>query len=111
MVNNKDKFIVNSETYSINARHSINFHLPHTNLDIHKKGVSSFGIKIFNSLSSEIKNFSSNPKKFKIALKNFLHTIVFNYYMNTIVVKKEKMQILNHPIYENSVSNFSQCLN
>jgi hypothetical protein len=72
VVNNKEKYMVNSETYSINARQSINLHLPHTNLAIHQKGVSSLGIKIFNSLPSDIKNFSNNKKIFKKPQKFYI---------------------------------------
>jgi hypothetical protein len=68
--------MVNSETYSINTRRSINPHLPHTNLAIHQKGVSSLGIKIFNSLPSEIKNFSNNQKIFK-TIKIFIYNFLF----------------------------------
>ena len=35
------------------------------------------GIKIFNGLPKAIKDISSKPKKFKIALKHFLHTHSF----------------------------------
>jgi hypothetical protein len=66
--------MANSETYSTNTRQSINLHLPHKNLAIHQKGVSSPGIKIFNGIPSEIKNFSNNEKIFKTTIK-ILHII------------------------------------
>jgi hypothetical protein len=77
IVNNKDQFIVNSEIYSINLRQSANLHLPQVNLAIYQKGVYYLGIKIYNSLPSDIKNFSNNPKKFKTLLKTFLYTNCF----------------------------------
>ena len=71
------QFIVNSENYSINTRQSTNLHLPQANLAIYKKGVYFVGIKIYNSLPSDIKNFSNNPKKFKTVLKTFLYANCF----------------------------------
>ena len=44
---------------------------------IYQKGAYYSGIKIFNKLPLEIKNVAGNQKKFKIALKKFLHTYSF----------------------------------
>jgi hypothetical protein len=41
---------------------------------MYQKGVYYSGIKIFNSLLKAIKDISSKPKKFKIALKQYLLT-------------------------------------
>ena len=38
-----------------------------------QKGVSNLGAKVFNMLPSNIKMKSDNPKKFKMALQNFLY--------------------------------------
>jgi hypothetical protein len=48
---------------------NINLYLPQTNLAAYQKRVYYLGIKNFNSLPSNIKNFSNNPTKFKTALK------------------------------------------
>jgi hypothetical protein len=64
VVNNKDRFMVNSKNYSINTRQNTNFHLPHANLAIYQKGAYYLSIKIFNNLPSDIKNLSDTPKKF-----------------------------------------------
>jgi hypothetical protein len=61
------------------TRQSINLHLPQTNLATYKKRVYYLGIKIFNSLPSNIKNFSNNPTKFRTNLKNFYIQIPFTY--------------------------------
>jgi len=45
---------------------------------MYQKEVYYSGIKIFNSLHKAIKDISSKPKKFKIALKHFLHTHLFH---------------------------------
>jgi hypothetical protein len=73
VVNNRDKFFINSEIHNINTRHISNLHLPSTNLDIYQKGVHYSGIKIFNSLIFTIKNFSDNKRTFKSALQHFLY--------------------------------------
>jgi hypothetical protein len=77
VVNNKDQFIANSENYSINMRQSTNLHLPQAKLARYQKRVYNLGIKIYNSLPSDIKNFSYNLKKFKAVLKTFLYTNCF----------------------------------
>jgi hypothetical protein len=46
--------------------------VPNANLAIFKKGAYYLGIRIFNSLPTDIKDLSDNSKKFKIALKHFL---------------------------------------
>jgi hypothetical protein len=38
----------------------INISLSQTHLAVYRKGVTAFGIKIFNNLPSDIKNFTSN---------------------------------------------------
>jgi len=44
---------------------------------MYQKEVYYSGIKIFNSLPKEIKDISSKPKKFTIALKHYLLTHSF----------------------------------
>jgi hypothetical protein len=46
-------------------------------LAMYQKGVYYSGIKIFNGLPQAIKDISSMPKKFKIALKHYLLTHSF----------------------------------
>jgi hypothetical protein len=71
VANNKDQLIVNSETHGINTKQSINHRLPQICLALYKRGICSLGIKIFNSLPSDIKSSSKNSKIFKTTLKNF----------------------------------------
>ena len=56
VVDNKDQFIVDTETYSINARQSTNLHLPQRNVARYQKG-------IYVSLPSDIKDFSNSKTK------------------------------------------------
>jgi hypothetical protein len=56
------------------SRQRNNLYIPQANLTIYQKGAYYSGIKMFNNLPIEIKNVAGNQKKFKIALKKFLHT-------------------------------------
>jgi hypothetical protein len=60
IVDNGDYFKVNSEIHNINTKNKVNLHLPITNLSVHQKGMYYSGIKMFNSLPSQIKDFSHN---------------------------------------------------
>jgi hypothetical protein len=71
-------------------RQSTNLHLPQANLAIYQKRVYCLGIKVYNSLPSDIKNFSNNPKKFKTVLKTFLYTNCFHSLDEYFDVNKEK---------------------
>jgi hypothetical protein len=72
MVNNKNKFKLNSDVCNIQTRQKYNFHQPSSNLLLYQKGAYSLGIKVFNSLPQSIKNSSDNPKQFKSDLRNYL---------------------------------------
>jgi hypothetical protein len=95
---NKDQFISNSQVHTINTKQTSDLYIPTANLKKKKKGVyyqgtsptvggrsvgivrsrtkaTEFyyqGIKIYNHLSKDIKNLSSNTNKFKLALKRYL---------------------------------------
>ena len=73
VVNNKDKFLINSEIHNVNTGHSYNLHLPSANLDIYQKGFHYSGTKILNSLPFNIKKFSDNPRTFKSTLNHFFY--------------------------------------
>jgi hypothetical protein len=47
-------------------------YVPAANLTLYRKGVYYSGIKIYNHLSTTIKNLSDDKNKFQIALKKFL---------------------------------------
>jgi len=49
---------------------------------IYQKWVYYLGIKIFNSLPFDIKNFSNKPKIFKATLKNFYVQLPFIHQMD-----------------------------
>jgi hypothetical protein len=72
VVNNGNKFLINSNIHNVDTRHSSNLHLTSANLGICQKGVYLSGIKIFNSLPFNIEKFTNNLRTFKGALKYFL---------------------------------------
>ena len=73
VVDNGDYFKVNSEIHNINTRNKLNLHLPISNLSVYQEGTHYSGMKVFNSLPSQIKELSHNKKQFKRALKYFLY--------------------------------------
>jgi hypothetical protein len=73
VVNNRGYFMANSKIHNINTRTKWNLHQPMTNLTTYQKGMYYSGIKVFNSLPTQIKDLSHNSKQFISALKNFLY--------------------------------------
>jgi len=73
VVDNRDYFKVNSEIHNTNTRNKLNLHPPISNLSVYQKGTYYSGIRLFNSLPSQIKDLSHNRNQFNHALKNFLH--------------------------------------
>jgi len=66
VIDNRDYFKANSEIHNINTRYKSNLHLPISNLSVYQKGPYYTGIRVFNSLPSQI-------KELKRALKNFMY--------------------------------------
>ena len=77
VVKNRNYFTQNNILYDNNTRHRSDFHLPQVTLAKYQKGVYYSGIKVFNGLPRTLKDISSKPDKFKIALRNFLETHSF----------------------------------
>ena len=77
VVNNRNYFIPNSVYHDSNTRHRNDLHLPQATLAMYQKGVCYSGIKVFNGLPRALKDISSKPGKFRIALKKFLQTHSF----------------------------------
>jgi hypothetical protein len=73
VVNNKNKFKLNSYICHINTRQKCNFLQASSTLSLYQKGVYSVGIKVLNHLPQSIKNLSDNPKQLKSALDNYSH--------------------------------------
>jgi len=77
VVNNRNYFIPNSVYHDSNNRHRNDLHLPQVTLAMYRKGVYYSGINFFNGLPRALKDISSEPSKFKIALRKFLQTRSF----------------------------------
>jgi hypothetical protein len=72
VVNNICYFTPNNVYYDSNTRRRNDLHLPQVTLAMYQKGVYYLGIKVFNGLHRALKDISSKPDKFKIALRKFL---------------------------------------
>ena len=73
VVNNENKFQMNSEVHNINTGKNSDFYQPLSHLTVYQKGPFHVGIKVYNSLPPEIWDLSHNIKKFKSSLRRFLH--------------------------------------
>jgi hypothetical protein len=65
------------EHHNIFTRQINNLRLPQVNLPMYQKGVYYTGIRVFNSLPTDIKDISDSPVKLKTALKHFLFSHSF----------------------------------
>jgi hypothetical protein len=74
---NRDLFTSNYDIHNIQTRQIHNLHMPALKLWLFRKGVYYSGSKIFNHLSSSMKELASNVKIFRTTLKNFLMTTSF----------------------------------
>jgi hypothetical protein len=73
VVENLDKFQINTDAHNLNTRYKYDLHMPNTNLTKYQKG----GIKLFNNLPPIIKSLNHDIKVFKPALKDYLLTHSF----------------------------------
>ena len=76
VVNNRNYFIPNSVYHDSNTRHRNDLYLPQATLAMYQKRVYYSRIKVFNGLPRALKDISSKPGKFRIALKKFLQTLI-----------------------------------
>jgi hypothetical protein len=60
VVGNRSNFKENSDIHNINTRTKSNLHQPLANLSLYQKGGYYYGIKVFNSLPTQIKDLSAN---------------------------------------------------
>jgi hypothetical protein len=70
VVQNMDQFKSNTEVHTNNTRRSTDLHLPFSRLQTYRRGTSSMGVRIFNSLHFEIKVLTYSVKQFKGDLKH-----------------------------------------
>jgi len=72
VIKNKGQFLSNSQVHIINPRQPSNLYLPATHLAVHQKCVHYSGIKIYNHLTTVIKDLSGDKNILKLALKRYL---------------------------------------
>jgi hypothetical protein len=89
VADNKNKFKLNYNVYNMNTRQKYNYHLPSSNLSLHKKGAYFTSMKVFNNLPRSIKNLSNDTKQFKSMLKNYLRAHSFYYIDEYFSVNRE----------------------
>jgi len=77
VVGNRSCFKENLDIHNINTRTKSNLHQPLANLSTYQKGAHYYGIKVFNSLPSQIKDLSANKNQFRCALESFLYSHSF----------------------------------
>jgi hypothetical protein len=77
VVDNKRYFKENSDTHNINTRTISNLHQPTANLAEYQKEAYYSGIKVYNSLPTQIKDLSADRKQFGHAMKSFLYSYPF----------------------------------
>jgi hypothetical protein len=73
VVNNIDQYQFISEVHKRNMRQGSNLYHPSAPLSLYQKGTNYMGIKLFNSLTPQLKHLYSDHKCFKLALKDFLY--------------------------------------
>jgi hypothetical protein len=77
ILNNQEHFQTNSTTHSVNTRKRDYLHRPTANLSCYQKSAHCVGIKIFNSLPSDLRSLMNKQTQFKVALKRYLNTHYF----------------------------------
>jgi len=77
VVDNRSYFKENLGIHNINTRTKSNLHKPLANLATYHKDAYYYGIKVFNSLPSQIKDLSANKNQFRCALESFLYSPSF----------------------------------
>jgi hypothetical protein len=77
VVDDKRYFKENSDIHNINTRTKLNLHQPTANLSKYQKKAYYSGIKVYNSLPTQIKDLSADRKQFGHAMKSFLYSHPF----------------------------------
>jgi hypothetical protein len=75
VVNNQQHF--QTAIYGVNPRTRDHLHRTTANLSCFQKGAYFAGIKIFNSLPSDLRSLTNEKAQFKVALKRHLNTNSF----------------------------------
>jgi hypothetical protein len=74
-LNNQEHFWTNLAIYSVNIRNRDHPHRPIANVSCFQKSALYYaGIKILNSLPSNLRSIMNKKAKFKVILKKYLNT-------------------------------------
>jgi hypothetical protein len=74
VLNNQELFQKNSAIHSVNTRNRDHLYRPIANLPCFQKSAYCAGIKIFNSLPSNLRSLMNKKTQFIVALKRYLNT-------------------------------------
>jgi hypothetical protein len=77
IIDNQQDFFTNAHVHGLDTRNKNHLYLPVQSLTCIQKGVSCSGVKIFNSLPSNIQSYKGDRKKFKKELCQYLATHSF----------------------------------
>jgi hypothetical protein len=72
VVNNLDKFQLNSSVYGINTRNTEHLHRPVTHLSVYQTDVYYTGVRLFNRLATNIFTMKDEKILFRLALRSYL---------------------------------------
>jgi hypothetical protein len=89
VVNNQDHFQTNSAIHSVNTMNRGHLHRPTASLSLFKKSAYHAGIKIFNSLPSNLRSLMKYQTQFKVALKGSLNTHSFYFVEEFLTFKND----------------------
>jgi hypothetical protein len=77
IVNNQEHFHTNLAIHSVNTRNRDHLHRPTASLSCFQKSAYYAGIKLFNSLPSNLRSLMNIKAQFKVTLKRYLNTHSF----------------------------------
>jgi hypothetical protein len=77
VIKNRETFVTNKDYLELKTREYLNLYMHQVNLAIFSKSIYHMSIKFLNGLPDTLEINSSDPKKFKANLKEFLYKNCF----------------------------------
>jgi len=87
IVDNQKDFLTNAYVHGLDTRNKNHLYLPVVSLSCVQKGVSYSGVKIFNSLPSNIQSYRNDRKRLKNKLYRYL--IIHSFYSFTEFLERK----------------------
>jgi len=81
IIDNQNDFLTNAYVHSLHTRNKNHLYLPVVSLSYVQKGVPYSGVKIFNSLPSNVQSYRNERKRLKNKLHRYL--IIHSFYSIT----------------------------